>query len=60
MFTHMPAHMSVHMPICMVLQGGLGAGGTYREAWSGGVLGVPSGLVGAIYTQSNSDFTENP
>ena len=27
---------------------------------SGGVLGVPSGLVGTIYTQSNSRFRENP
>ena len=44
----------------MTIQGGLGAGGRKREPCPGGVLEVPSGLVGTIYTRSNSGFMENP
>ena len=43
-----------------LIQGGLGAGGTYREACLGGVLGVVSGLVGTVYNKSNSGLMENP
>ena len=42
------------------IQGGLGAGGTQQEACLGGVLEVPSGLMGTIYTQFDSGFMENP
>ena len=37
----------------------MGAGSSEREACPGDALGVPSGLVGTIYTQSNSSFMEN-
>ena len=42
------------------IQGGLGAGSSWREAYPGVVLGVVSGPVGAIYTQHNPDFMEDP
>ena len=41
-------------------EGGLGAGGSQREACPGGVLEVLSGPVGATYTKSTSGLMENP
>ena len=55
--------MGLGPPAPTVLQRGLGAGSTQRQwhCWCrGGVLEVPSGLVGTIYTKSSLGCRENP